>query len=390
MSTQKSMVLKISNIDSLFFRDGRSFSMSQESWAKGMFPPFPTTIHGALRTEYFSNNIVNFQKRETPEDPTKDFMIKGIYLCHENGSVYAPLPRDIVIDKSVDDDLLCKLDLEPITKNILSSCKHDFIPKAKTNVEGISDGWIESKALIQYLKGDNIDSNWTLEPESPEEASDTTINKPFTILRLSNHMNKAAKIGIRINAESGASEEHYLYSLNRVRLEDLSLVVCCQNMDLPEKGVLKLGGRNGKAKFSQLNKNTSIFKNVEELSNFNENNLKEVLEKHDIVKIYLESPTIFRDFHDPAPLKNFISNLKANVISCAISQPLYIGGFDLKKGAPKSMYKAIAPGSLYYLKKNDSANLDSQNTILNNVSEIWTDKGLGIPFVGGVIYNHET
>lgn len=39
--------------DTLFFRDGKPFSMGDDVWANGVFPPYPSTLYGALRASYF-------------------------------------------------------------------------------------------------------------------------------------------------------------------------------------------------------------------------------------------------------------------------------------------------------------------------------------------------
>ena len=56
------MILELQPLDTLFFRDGKPFNKGEENWADAIFPPFPATIYGALRTAYFNEHIEIFEK----------------------------------------------------------------------------------------------------------------------------------------------------------------------------------------------------------------------------------------------------------------------------------------------------------------------------------------
>ena len=47
------MHISIKPFDCLFVRDGKPFSMGDEVWASGIFPPPPSVVYGALRTAWF-------------------------------------------------------------------------------------------------------------------------------------------------------------------------------------------------------------------------------------------------------------------------------------------------------------------------------------------------
>jgi len=51
-------MLKIKAKDVLFFRTGRSFNRTFDINAETFFPPYPSTIYGALRTAYFMQKVV--------------------------------------------------------------------------------------------------------------------------------------------------------------------------------------------------------------------------------------------------------------------------------------------------------------------------------------------
>jgi len=377
------MIIKLTPIDTLFFRNGKSFNIKEDNWAEGIFPPYPLTIYGALRAEYFSNNLIDFPKRETEEDPSLKLKINGIFLSMDN-QVYAPLPSDIVMFKGSAQPTLQKLELISLSKysNFLSSYDYPYILKAKEEVENIGDGWIKIKDLITYLKNDEISNEWEIESK---ELNKGNKSKDFTIIRLSNHMLNESKIGIRISNKTGTTMEHYLYSLNRKRLKDINILVNFEDLNIPKNGILKLGGRNGNVYFKKLENEDSEYKQISNFTKQKEliwkkcaNNARK--ETDSFIKIYFETPTIFQDFSKP----NFQKHLQAKfkIIACALKKPINIGGFNMKKGNPRPMFKALDSGSIYYLEINNS---QLTKMILNtNLSDQWKKRGFGVFSIGQI------
>jgi len=376
------MIIKFSAIDSLFFRDGKAFSMGQDSFAQGIFPPYPPTIYGALRTEYFSNHLNQFELRETDSDPTNKLKIKGIYISYHE-KLYAPVPNDIVLEKTNGENKLYKLTLTSLSNNnIISSCKYDLIPKAMSNVENIFNGWMNIDDLAEYLKNDKINENWTIEPEKLDLQLPT--RQSYTIIRLTNHVVMEPKVGIKISPDSRTTEESYLYTLNRMRPINFQIVVDFDfdDINLPSRGIVRLGGRSGKVNFKIIDENHEFCQKIKNLKELSLQNLTTALQNGLIIKIYLETPSIFTDFYDPLPLKNFIPGIPLNIISCAIQKPLYIGGFNIKEGTPRPMYKAIPSGCIYYLKTPNGSENKKVSENLENLSEIHPKKGFGVFFIG--------
>jgi len=95
------MIIRIRPLDTFFFRDGKPFSRGQETWADGIFPPSPSILYGALRAIYFSEYPDEFNKANTPDDPTLNLKIKGIFLGMGK-LIYLPVPADFVIAKAKD------------------------------------------------------------------------------------------------------------------------------------------------------------------------------------------------------------------------------------------------------------------------------------------------
>ena len=93
-------IIELDALDTLFFRDGKPFSMGDDVWADGIFPPSPSVFYGAIRSIYFSENIDKLELTATiNNDPTKDLIIKGIFFSI-NEKPYFPLPMDLVKEKN--------------------------------------------------------------------------------------------------------------------------------------------------------------------------------------------------------------------------------------------------------------------------------------------------
>lgn len=51
------MIISLEAIDTLFFRDGKPFTMGEDNFASGIFPPAPSVLYGALRSAYFACDV---------------------------------------------------------------------------------------------------------------------------------------------------------------------------------------------------------------------------------------------------------------------------------------------------------------------------------------------
>ncbi|MDX2273552.1 MAG: type III-B CRISPR module-associated Cmr3 family protein [Cyanobacteriota bacterium] len=78
-------------IDVLLFRESKPFSPGEGSWAKGLFPPMPTTIFQALRSAL----------PYTPSQ-TRDLRFLGPFLLDQENTLWLPTPKDLLAIKHTD------------------------------------------------------------------------------------------------------------------------------------------------------------------------------------------------------------------------------------------------------------------------------------------------
>ncbi len=153
-------------IDVLLFRESKPFSPGEGSWAKGLFPPMPTTIFQALRSAL-------------PYSPTKnrDLKFLGPFLLDQANTLWLPTPKDLLAmghyDPNTDpaqiDDTpeeLAQGDkyqrLHPVQGDHWSHIRWDeqklppLVPpslKEGEYIKGRPKPWIRASALSAYLQG---------------------------------------------------------------------------------------------------------------------------------------------------------------------------------------------------------------------------------------------
>jgi len=361
------VIIEIEPLDTLFFKNGKPFSIGEETWADGVFPPSPSVIYGALRTAYFSQNPGEIEKANQDDDPTKDLKIKGLYNKFEN-KIYLPLPSDIVQlknrsrteknkEKRKKEYKVVSLDRKNRDEMNLISGMHDLskILTYKEEVDSIEDGIILLSSFERYLMGNT---------------------EKITIRKLSDLVSLEPKIGIGRQNDTRTSEEGRLYRVGMRRFKDLKILIDFNGVNLHEEGFIKLGGE-GKTVFYKKEENDIRVAHPEINGN--------------IFKLYLSTPAIFNngwlpDWIDEKTLEGECKGVKFKLLTAAIGRYISIGGFDMKKKMPKPMTRAIPPGSVYYFEIIEG----NIHNIIDRfhgkpISEADTCKeGFGITYVGGV------
>lgn len=352
------MRIKIDALDILFFRDGKPFTMGSDTWGSGIFPPYPSMVYGALRSLYFSYNINELKNAasidETNlEDPTKALIIRGLYLQLGNDLIF-PVPMDCVKGKKGKEKNKL-LPLKPKLIDCISNCKTSVIlrPESRQQIENVENGWIDSATLKDYLNGNYNDMYYS---------------------ELSKHVLSEPKIGIGRNNKTHTAEESKLYRIGMKRLKDVSIVVDIEGLDIPDSGLMKIGGEGRPASFKLVDAVPIPYPSL------NSNK----------IKLYLATPAIFqkgwlpKDI-DHSSLEGEINGIKLKLITACIGRPLYIGGFDIKKG-PKPMNRAVPAGSVYYFEIRGQYTGQQIIDALHNkaISDSPWDRqqGFGIAYVG--------
>jgi CRISPR-associated protein Cmr3 len=372
-----SITIELDAIDTLFFRDGKPFSMGEETWADGIFPPPPSVIYGALRTAYFAEHIDEYKKlkangnlNQEERDITLSLKIVNSAFRIANNT-YFPIPQDLVKRKSKKKELAFLLTLDKsksISNSPVSNC---LIPLDKeisgSEIESIDNGLVTIETLCDYL---NANSN------------------SHYYKSLSDWVSQEPKIGIGKNNETNTSSDSgmlYRVGMNRLKKinignkvnESITLGFEIEGISV-NSSFMRLGGEGKAVKISNTDGFDWFSIEPPELTGKTQ------------FKVYLSTPALFKSGWLPDFSEKFKNcNIHASLMTAAIGRPIHIGGFDMKNNRPKPMLKATPPGSVYYYKTEalSSNQADALKSMFQgkSVSDFHTEQGFGIAYLGRVM-----
>lgn len=380
------MILFLQANDTFFFRDGRPFTKGDQSEGYSIFPPLPTTILGALRTAYiaeYGDLSAFYSKKMASTIGTSDSLgsmrLKGAFLADRNSGVYFPIPLDLIVKKNDAENRLYPLEMNPLNSNIRLNAllTHLLRWDAPEDVESETTGKLNSLYMASYLLGEEM---------------------PFQFIPEENFVCSEPKIGIQRNRKTLTSEESMLYRINMSRFQSgylnlsaLGFVVdyyCPQ--ELPEKGLLKLGGEGKSFVYEPSQHNPDPLATDADLDT-----LKDTIKDSGYFKLYFPSPSIFKNGWLPRWIDEKTyrgqypssgGSVSVELITAAVGKPIPVGGWDMKKRSPKPTYRAVPAGSVYYFKVLDGSCVDDIiNTFhYKNISDYRADEGFGLCLVGVV------
>jgi len=358
--------IKINPFDTLFFRTPRPFSMGMDSWAEFVFPPYPSTIYGAIRSFliFRKGKLSDFLDGKIKDDAIgiKDkkgtLRLKGPFIFKSNKPIFRA-PLDLVKTEENKKAILQLLEIIKKPTFMISNYELPYILvwKRKEKAES-ADGWINYDELLNYIKGDK---------------------EKYSILG-SDIFFEEPKIGIKRDRKTLTSEEGMLYRVKMIRLnKDVSIGVEISGVDsFPEKGVIQLGGEGKSAFFERIEDPLKDLKDIEFKSN-------------GIFKLYLATPAIFEKgwipkWIDEKSLEGEKEGIKLRLIACAIGRYVPIGGWDLANKRAKPLRKAIPAGSVYYFQIRDSSSSEKIKEAfhLRSISDYNSEEGFGLSILGKV------
>ena len=370
------MFLKIKPQDTLFFRSGRPFSMGAETWADYVFPPYPSTFYGAIRTFLIFHrsdlcSFLNGKLKEKFKDiGTKEekgtLKIYGSFIYDEESqSLLLPAPADMVKveGNGKEGEKLLLLSFQKIPDIVFSDYPFEKSLIFKENEKAKEPvGFLDEISLREYLEGRR---------------------RKFSFLKPGNVFREEVKIGIKRERKTKTSEEGHLYRVPMLRLKKgIALIIKLEGGEgFPEKGAFQLGGEGKVVNFEVINENP-----LEELKNL------EFEMKEGIFKLYFATPAIFKKgwlpgWIDKSTLEGEFEGINLKLIAVALKKYKSIGGWNLAENKPKPMYKAVAEGSVYYFKVLNGADEKKvkQAFHLKTISDVNPEECFGLVIVGGAI-----
>ena len=371
--------------DTFFFRDGRPFTKGDQSEGYSIFPPLPSTILGALRTAYIAEHgdlsaFYEGKMEITIGTPNSlgSINLNGVFLADRESAIYYPIPFDLVVKKNETANKLYILEVETESPNLSSNASLTYLLKwfGAEDVESETNGRLEGIDMTEYLCGRQTE---------------------FIFRPIEDFIDSESKIGIERDYRTSAAKDNMLYRINMSRfqsqflktnerkaLSDLGFIVDYEcNIELPENGILKLGGEGKSFTYKKSCYNPDPLAEEDMVA------LKEAISSSGVFKLYFATPAIFNqgwlpEWIDKTTYNAQYDSLTIELITAAVGKPVAIGGWDMKKNMPKPTYQAVPAGSVYYFKISDGNCID---TIVNtfhykNISDYQAAEGFGLCFLG--------
>lgn len=372
------MKLFIEPNDILMFRDGRPFAGGDDHFARGVFPPSPATIYGALRSHILSVKWSEFNKFKNNPEQIPEEVRKEIGTPHELGSLTLgqfslarrngkgveqifPMPKDVVKAKGDEKEELCVL--MPAAKSSMRTITD--LPGGLTNMWHPTEKPMESATGFLSL----------------QDMADYLLGKsPSNYIKPDKLFQTEERTGVKKSRMTRSVETGRLYSVEYFRMnEDTGFSVEVEGTELlPPDGMLRLGGDNRSARYS-----------TEDWQGIPIDPIKTMIAESKRFKLVLIAPAVFNNGWLPgwinaATLQGQFNGVTLKMTGACIGKPIGIGGYDFVKNMPKVMKKAVPAGSVYYFELANS-DVDSlfTNGWLKSISDEKAQEGFGITLIGG-------
>ena len=347
------MTIFIQPDDVLFFRDARPFSAGEQGRATSIFPPTPQTLQGVLRAlRLGQESAVSVGGTWTKELRNEigmgsgggDLHLLGPQVARWEGNTltrYYPQPQDLIWYHEGYRLLEPKQRLVANWPEIEGVSLQPLYPKGgEATPEKSTVGWLTQEQFASYLRG-NV-------PESKEKVtsnSDLFATEP--------------RLGIKIDAETHATEEGKLYQSEYIRCqENVGLLVNAKGLTLKRCGPLAVGGEARAGYYQTLPQPfhpDCLPKMLPPLSETGKTRFK----------LYLATPALFAHgwYPDWITKSGNWNGIRPELVAAALgrSVPITSRGVSSHQG-PRPLRRAVPAGSVYYFE----ASRQSWETIVEN------------------------
>lgn len=345
--------LKIRPFDTLFFRNGKPFSSGEVSWTESSLLPNPSVIWGAVFSMMMSHGLIDNKKLKigTEEEKKQELdklKLGRVFLYQETKEkkvLYIPSPLDIYKEKKNIEKygvLTPKPVKHPIVSNYPTNTNLLLTPSTDETIEIFKD------AFIVY-------SSFTGNDYCFQKQTKYSIRKNTTFL------NPDYKVGIKQSNITNTAEESMLYRINSSQFDNdvFLLIEVDTNEDLEkyQQLLLKLGGESRACEV--ITEKKIINRLVR-----GQDKLKKNFGQSQYARVYLHHPVIFSN---GTGLKDIEAVNDLTVLGACIGKAQKIGGFNVLKNKPKPMQNAVPPGSIYFLKAENSFSYQEWGNILKPI-----------------------
>ncbi len=323
---------KFSGIDTLFFRDSTPFNAGEGGQAdvQGLFPPYMTTLQGAIRTTLAYNQ----GWRPGSDLPTElggpddlgQLKLKGPYVL-ANGEPLFPAPK-LLLQSSNKKGNYVRLKPGPEVKcDLGDNIKLPIPQKDEPGLKLLEKSWLTLSGMETVLVGN--------------------VPKNFQVLAANKLWGSENRVGIKLCKRSGTAEDSMLYSSIHVRLKKgITLGVLVEGVPdswyVGLNNIIPLGGE-GKMAGLTIKDEIPAFPGAPEIKSMN----SEIR-----YTVTLITPGYYKNIENV--IRNGPPDLPGKCVSACIDKLEQVGGWDLKDRSPRPLQPLVPAGSTWFFTADEA------------------------------------
>jgi len=355
--------------DVWFFRDGRPSVAGADHYLRSIFPPFPSTLYGLIRTQKLLDgdvDLVSLSRTRWPslnENVRKEvgewgqygtLRMRGPWLL-EGDDIRLPAPLDLRLKidrRSGEENITAVVRLIPSEKKPhLSNWSHNLTPMEPYVDDG---GRVKQWSTRKDEKDPESSAGWFLTLDGMSTWLAGGIPSRDQFVSGQKLWTSEVRTGVGLDRNRRHHAEHQLYTFGFIRLhKNVSLGFELSGGTLTTGKFARFGGENRAAAIESA---PLLSEKVRQMSTSHPPN------GCTAVSI---TPALF-----PGGSRPDGKSIESAVVPGAI----LAGGWDLANDGPKPLLRAVPPGSVYYMKEQPQSIIES-----------WPDKteeGFGLMLIG--------
>ncbi len=337
--------------DVLFFRDGKPSTRGADHYLRSLFPPYPSTLYGAVRTrrlldggldlsrlnkETWSQQINGLQSELGPWGGFGKLEMRGPWLVR-NGEPLVPAPADlgVVLAKDSEDSS----DVPRVERTVR-------FRRVKTE----DRRWSHPLDLLGSQEDGDAEpgsaaGDWFLTSKGLQAWRQGGVPEPADFLHWKTLWKDEPRTGVGLQGGQRTHAEGLLYTFGFIRLErGMALGFEARETDLTKGGIVRLGGEGRTAALE----NGARFPGggAEQAARFSLCFLTPALSRTG------GYPPGFSPDKD-GKVRGELRGRPCQLVAAALPRFTFVGGWDLAKGEPKPLRRAIPPGSVFLFETLD-------------------------------------
>lgn len=340
--------------DVLFFRDGKPSTRGADHYLRSLFPPYPSTLYGAVRTrrllddgvdltglneKSWSQRVNGLESELGPWGGFGKLEIRGPWLVR-NREPLVPAPADLGV--------VLTGGAEEIPRVEKAVRFHPLIAREEPAKER---RWSHPLDLLAPRDAGDAEpgtaaGDWFLTPKGLQAWRGGGVPEPEGFVHRKTLWKDEPRTGLGLQAGRRTHEDGQLYTFGFIRLErDVTLSFEARETGLVEGGAVRLGGEGRTA---ALERGTPFPEaGGEAAARFSLCFLTPALSETG------GYPPGFAYDEENREVRGQLAGRSCRLVAAALPRFVFVGGWDLATGAPKPLRRAIPPGSVFLFETLD-------------------------------------